>query len=311
MAVSTDEEGSLEYVQSGFDSGPVFYTAFRTFQALAGELDKPQTLICPDDIARAAAANFVELQNSNVSYFVGVDSTFDKPASILAGDRNLATNEFQNPTILRAGPGNRLYWTLEMHQYRGNVLFADGHVEEWNNPRMAGAEGALPGDEYLFLPSVEAAPNTAAAWNGNYSSGSSPAGSSGYSSGSSDSGYSTAPAQTMTPTYASQSTPMSRSSGINNQAHPKSSPSIKSQESSTASEGNSETPGNVVGAVVTTENVEEGMSQSDRHMMKILQHTFEWLYLLLLLLLLLYVTYKIRKWMRERETGQGAGWRRR
>src|SRR5580700_5218585 len=86
MAVSTNEEGSLEYVQSGFDSGPVFYTAFRTFQALAGELDKPQTLICPDDIARAAAANFVELQNSNVSYFVGVDSTFDKPASILAGD---------------------------------------------------------------------------------------------------------------------------------------------------------------------------------------------------------------------------------
>jgi prepilin-type N-terminal cleavage/methylation domain-containing protein len=102
MAISTNEGGSMEYVQDGFEAGQEFYTTFRTFQTLSTELVFPYTLVCPTDL-RVAATNFPSLQNENLSYFVGVQSTFDKPTSVLAGDRNLATNAFDQPTILQLG----------------------------------------------------------------------------------------------------------------------------------------------------------------------------------------------------------------
>lgn len=58
---------------------------------------------------------------------------------------------------------------------------------------------------------------------------------------------------------------------------------------------------NTAVAVVVQGDAFGTMSTFDRHLTITLQHTFEWLYLLLLLLALLYLIYRLRKWMRERD----------
>ncbi len=157
-AVPMAEGGSKEFVQNGYAVGREFYFSFRQFQVLSNELSLPTLLICPTDM-RLPATNFGALQNSNVSYFVGVKAGPENPGSILAGDRNLTANSAPNPSILRLEAGNRLWWTWEMHQSKGNVLFADGHVEEWNNAALASSAGSQPAGADLFMPTVLPAPN--------------------------------------------------------------------------------------------------------------------------------------------------------
>ena len=103
-----------------------FDYVFLNFQALASELGTPKILICPTD-TRLPAPNFTSLGNTNLSYFLGYNADYNQPADVLAGDRNLAS--LPNLTFYN-GTGQQLRWSGIMHRFKGNVLFADGHVEE-------------------------------------------------------------------------------------------------------------------------------------------------------------------------------------
>ncbi len=153
MAVPIDAGGSQEFVQNGYAMGGEFYFSYRHFQVLSNELSSPAILICPAD-TRLPATNFAALQNSNLSYFVGVQADPARPDSILAGDRNITANSYSNPSLLHGDADNRLSWTWELHRYKGNVLFADGRVEEWNNAALAAGIGAQLSGADLALPSV-------------------------------------------------------------------------------------------------------------------------------------------------------------
>jgi prepilin-type processing-associated H-X9-DG protein/prepilin-type N-terminal cleavage/methylation domain-containing protein len=152
MEVAASDGGSLEFVQNGYLVNGPFYFAFRHFQTLANILVAPKILICPAD-TRLPATNFAALQNANVSYFVGVNADYAKPMSILAGDGNLATTA----TLLRAAAGSGLAWTSAQHCFKGNVLFADGHVEEWG-----GGNSSLASAENFALPSINPSVSTSA-----------------------------------------------------------------------------------------------------------------------------------------------------
>ena len=160
MAVPMAGGGSLEYVQNGYAMNGEFYFSFRHFQALSYELNTPAGLVCPTD-TRLPATDFGALQNSNVSYFIGVKAEFSNPDSILAGDRNLTANSLPNPSILHLEADNRLWWTRELHQFKGNILFAGGQVEEWNDTTLVGAGSQQAGAD-LFMPSVLPIPNAPA-----------------------------------------------------------------------------------------------------------------------------------------------------
>lgn len=151
MAVPRTDGGSKEFVANGYLVNGPFYFSYRHFQALAPELVRPDLLLCPTDTARTAAENFPTLQNSNVSYFVGVDAKFSAPNAVLAGDRNLTRNALPNEPIIRVR-GGKLHWTKELHEFKGNVLFADGHVEEWNDANFAAFCSPLAATLDLFLP---------------------------------------------------------------------------------------------------------------------------------------------------------------
>ena len=84
MQVSTNKGGTLELIQSG--------SACVHFLSLTNSgLIEPRFLICPSDERSdwRFQKSISEIDETNVSYFVGIDATLKNPKTILAGDRNL------------------------------------------------------------------------------------------------------------------------------------------------------------------------------------------------------------------------------
>lgn len=152
MQVASDEDGTL---LPGDETGAVLLApAFRHFQALSNELVTPRILICPAD-GRSEAARFAGLQSENVSYFVVANARYGHAKSVLAGDRNL-TNILASSPAIGALPSFR--WTKELHEFKGNLLFADGHIEKHNKTSLAGNVGGALAESEVQLPQPEAQP---------------------------------------------------------------------------------------------------------------------------------------------------------
>jgi prepilin-type N-terminal cleavage/methylation domain-containing protein/prepilin-type processing-associated H-X9-DG protein len=126
MLVSTNDSGAQEFANGASA------LAYRQFQPLAAYLETTRVLTCPAD-TRLPAANFAALQNSNLSYFIGLTADYSQPSSVLAGDGNLATPA----ALIHSQAGGRISWSATQHHFKGNVLFADAHVEEWGGANSA------------------------------------------------------------------------------------------------------------------------------------------------------------------------------
>jgi prepilin-type N-terminal cleavage/methylation domain-containing protein/prepilin-type processing-associated H-X9-DG protein len=135
MRVSVGQGGALEYVQDGYRARGAFYSSYRIFQPLAGNLATPKPLVCPAD-TRSPASDFASLQNSNLSYTVGVNADYQQPSSVLAGDRNLLNDNRTTGTLMQISPGGGYHWSGQLHGFKGNLLFADGHVDESSGGRL-------------------------------------------------------------------------------------------------------------------------------------------------------------------------------
>jgi prepilin-type processing-associated H-X9-DG protein len=116
-------------------AGGEFFFAFRHFQALADHLKEPKLLICPAD-TRLPAPSFPALKNENVSYFVALKAAAGQSDSLLCGDRNLEPEHGKSSTLVQLGPGSVVRWNDELHQSKGNTLFADGRVEHYSQQRL-------------------------------------------------------------------------------------------------------------------------------------------------------------------------------
>jgi len=99
------------------------------FQAMSNELSVPRTVICPAD-TRVAVTNWSLLQNSNLSYFVGLDATDTKPNVLLAGDRNLAIDGKLLSGVVPLGTNQPVSLTKDLHRQNGNIGLADGSVQQ-------------------------------------------------------------------------------------------------------------------------------------------------------------------------------------
>ncbi len=130
--VPASSGGSQDFAQNAARLTGNFYFAFRHFQALSNELVTPKLLACPAD-DRSPAINFAFLKNDNLSYFISLSASMSRPNSILAGDRNVTNDWLPPSTILQLGATQFLRWTHELHHFKGDLLFADGHVAEMNS----------------------------------------------------------------------------------------------------------------------------------------------------------------------------------
>ena len=109
--------------------------AFRHFQSLSNELVLSKVLLCPADKQRTAAA-WQSLTNDNISYFVGLDAVPGKPGYLLSGDRNLTNQTAAGGGILYLSTNAMAGWSAELHNFKGNALFADGRVEQLDDRRL-------------------------------------------------------------------------------------------------------------------------------------------------------------------------------
>ena len=153
MGVPAGAGGSQEFVQNARLVPGDSYFSFRHFQVLSNDLVTPKLLVCPADI-RIPATNFAALKNENLSFFVSPDAQYSKPNSVLAGDRNLTNIWATNATMVRLKPGSHLRWTHELHRFKGNLLFSDGHVEENKDPRSLLENALAAVAPELVLPTV-------------------------------------------------------------------------------------------------------------------------------------------------------------
>lgn len=156
--ISTNDGGALEWVSAGEAISSRFYFSYKLFLPLSGSLGTPQPLACPSDLERWASTNFNRFNNWNLSYALGVEADPLNSGSILAADRNFPTVNTApltpNSTIGLIPSPTLGHWGSNLHGRKGNVLFADNHVEESRNALLAAEE--MVGNE-LFYPDVSGA----------------------------------------------------------------------------------------------------------------------------------------------------------
>lgn len=114
-------------IKPSLTNGPI-----AQFCMLSPYLGRCDILICPAERQRRAVANFSDLRETNLSYFLNTDVTLsNRPmTSILAGDRNLqADGQPVLPGLFVLITNRDMNWTHELHPNGGNLAFADGHVE--------------------------------------------------------------------------------------------------------------------------------------------------------------------------------------
>ena len=296
MQVSVAQGGAQEFVQNGYRMNQEFYFAFRIFQPLSDDLGTTKILICPTD-TRLPATNFISLRNINLICFVGVNADYNQPESVLLGDRNLIAGPSRS--IYQAN-GQPLRWSETMHRFKGNLLFADGHVEEAKSFSLAGSRDGTSGtggsgvQNNFFIPSVKAEETAAQ------------------------------------PVLASPATTNNTGNARTNSAAPdKSNPTnqpacrepavfLGQSNARNSSTANPMTPGvadesktnpgvtNGVAIQISTNTAappdeDSGMSSFDRRIAHFLRHVIFGTYLLILLMFLLFMAYRIWRWTQDPE----------
>jgi prepilin-type N-terminal cleavage/methylation domain-containing protein len=153
MSVPAIAGGSQEFTTTSYQVAGEFYFSFRHFQALSNDLVTPKLLACPAD-TRLPVPSFASFDNDHLSYFVGLRADYSGPASVLAGDRNLTNDYSVFSTMVHLQPNGGWRWSSELHQFKGNLLYSDSHVEEKNSQALAAGLDQAPSVADLTLPSL-------------------------------------------------------------------------------------------------------------------------------------------------------------
>lgn len=117
-AIATNGPGTKEFAASA--------EVWRHFQVISNELNTPRILVCPHDKERNKVTDFAALNNSHISYFIGLSADETKPQTILSGDRNLTAGGKLLQGTISLSTNAVLGWTSFHHIDSGNIALADG-----------------------------------------------------------------------------------------------------------------------------------------------------------------------------------------
>jgi type II secretory pathway pseudopilin PulG len=106
------------------------------FRLNSNTLGTPFVLVCPEDKDRKMARDFASLNNSNVSYFIGLDANETFPQAILAGDRNITNGFPLRNGILDLTTNQPVGFTAEIHNEQGDIALGDGSVQQVSSARL-------------------------------------------------------------------------------------------------------------------------------------------------------------------------------
>jgi type II secretory pathway pseudopilin PulG len=113
---------------------------FYTFQAMQRELETAKLLVCPSD-KRQVAETWATLKDTNVSYFVGIDTREDRSGMLLAGDWNIEGGKNKetcpvasvtNAVAIAFGTAQlpNIRWSAAVHSRRGNISIGDASAHQ-------------------------------------------------------------------------------------------------------------------------------------------------------------------------------------
>jgi prepilin-type N-terminal cleavage/methylation domain-containing protein/prepilin-type processing-associated H-X9-DG protein len=116
------------------------------WRVVSNELNTTSIIICPAETTNRPAKNWLSLRGYNdVSYFVGMQADESRIETIVAGDRN----------VLGGGGGTDPHWTVfrgtsidaewdrGIHINRGNLVMADGSVQQTTTATLRDAISAI------------------------------------------------------------------------------------------------------------------------------------------------------------------------
>ncbi len=105
------------------------------FRAISNELNTPKVLVCPSDKQKKQANDWVNFDNSYISYTAGYDALETFPQSILSVDRNFSTaggvggcGSFAGAQASSLTPTSE--WTDDIHVKAGDILLGDGSSQQ-------------------------------------------------------------------------------------------------------------------------------------------------------------------------------------
>ncbi len=137
QAVPVSQGGVLEYSISGQPRLGDLWLKPEVFRVLSNEMGNVRVAFCPAVVRQWTG--LPSLGAAATTYFLGLSSSPDLPMSLVSGDNNLDPRPLAppgspaHPTGSQAGvtsAGRPDYaWTRERHELRGNLLYADAHVE--------------------------------------------------------------------------------------------------------------------------------------------------------------------------------------
>jgi hypothetical protein len=120
---ANDNDGAFPMTKLPLTNSAAFY-----FRAAWDQMSSPKMLVCDTDL-RKPSITFSNLQDENISYFLGLDASDQSPDSILSGDRNITLNPTPPGKIWELGTNKNVGWSKLLHQGRGNILLSDGSIQ--------------------------------------------------------------------------------------------------------------------------------------------------------------------------------------
>lgn len=134
LVLANDGDGQFPWASTNAGGTRAFAESlqvFRHFLAASNELVTPKILVCPKDKQRREAWDFSKFSNQNISYFLNIDASTEKPLQFLSGDRNITGGTLSNGFLRLLNPADgNAGWTPELHNNSGNIGLADGSVQQ-------------------------------------------------------------------------------------------------------------------------------------------------------------------------------------
>jgi prepilin-type N-terminal cleavage/methylation domain-containing protein/prepilin-type processing-associated H-X9-DG protein len=121
------------------------------FRVCSNELGSPKILLCPTETKVKLGANTLVLKPgtnwinldglANVTYFVGTRADETRPQTMVAGDGNVAGGGGGTDPQWSVFLGTSIdaAWEKTFHARNGNLLFADGSVQNTKTPTLRAA----------------------------------------------------------------------------------------------------------------------------------------------------------------------------
>ena len=109
---------------------------FEYLKLISEPLSNPRVVICPSDTNRILSTDFTNFNNSNISYFIGLDSDDNRTNSMMTGDRNITNGFSPKGWILGLTTKQKVSFTEEIHIKQGNVALGDGSVRQVTSKQL-------------------------------------------------------------------------------------------------------------------------------------------------------------------------------